>query len=72
MRSNVTTPDVRLTSHIPCSANLLSEQEIVQSRNHRSEAARGQERCDFWRPGRAAAVGDLETPSDHLRENDFL
>ena len=30
------------------------EQEIVQSRNYRSEAARGQERCDFWRPGRTA------------------
>ena len=53
MRSNVTTPDVRLTSHIPCSVNLLSEQEIFQSRNHGSEAARGQERCDL-RPGRAA------------------
>ncbi len=39
-RSYVTTPDVTLTSHIPCSVNLLSEQEIVQSRNHRSEAAR--------------------------------
>ena len=53
MRSNSTTPDVRLTSHIICSVNLLSEQEIVQARNHRSEAARGQERCDL-RPGSAA------------------
>ena len=51
MRSNVTTPDLTLTSHIPCSVNLLSEQGIVLSRNHISEAARGQERCDFWRPG---------------------
>ena len=55
-RSCSTTPDVALTSHIPCSVNLLSEQEIVQSRNHRSEAAGGQERCDFWRPKRAAVL----------------
>ena len=41
MRSNVTTPDFTLTSHIPCSVNLLSEQGIVLSRNHRSEAAGG-------------------------------
>ena len=68
MRSNVTTPDVRLTSHVPCSVNLLSEQEIVHSRNHRSEAARGQERLETWE---GCCVGDLETPSDHLCENAF-
>ena len=73
MRSNVTTPDVRLTSHIPCSDNLLSERGIVQSRNHRSEAAREQERCDLDKPGGAArCVGDLETPSDYFRQNALL
>lgn len=52
--SYMTTSDVTLTSHIPCSVNLLSEQGIILSRNHISEAATGQERCDFWRPGEAA------------------
>ena len=42
MRSDMTTPDVALTSYIPCSINLLSEQGIVLLRNHRSEAARGE------------------------------
>ena len=67
MRSNVTTPDVTLTSHIPCSVNLLSEQEIVQSRNHTSEAARGQEKCDFWRPGRLL----YRRPRDSFRPSSF-
>ena len=65
MRSNVTTPDVKLTSHVPCSVDLLSEQEIDHLRNHRSEAARGQERLEAWE---GCCVGDLELPSDYLRQ----
>ena len=62
----MTTPDVRLTSPVPCSVDLLSEQEIDHLRNQRSEAARGQERLEAWE---GCCVGDLELPSDHLRQN---
>ena len=49
-RSYVTKTDVTLTSHAPCSIDMLSEQGTVPSRSQMSEATRGWERCDLDKP----------------------